>query len=94
MIAIHLGWIERTELLYIYVVNEVRGDFRIVTGTGDGKMQTNEALTSLSHENVSHGPREFLRIRISASPDFNLTLFRHVVVVSCNICLSMHHCKC
>ena len=35
MIAIHLGWIERTELLYIYDVNECRGDFRIVTGAGD-----------------------------------------------------------
>ena len=33
--AIHLRWIRRSELPYIYDVNECRGDFRIVAGAGD-----------------------------------------------------------
>ena len=34
-IAIHLRWIERSKFIYIYYLNECRGDFRIVAGAGD-----------------------------------------------------------
>lgn len=30
-----MRWIKRSEFIYIYDVNECRGDFRIVTGAGD-----------------------------------------------------------
>ena len=31
----HFGWLKRSKLLHIYVMNEDRGDIRIAAGAGD-----------------------------------------------------------